>query len=106
MGTDIIFPILTLTILGVIFGVGLAIASKKLCVAKDPRIEKIYAKLPGANCGACGQAGCIGFAEALINGTCTIERCILSKDAAQQEIAEMLELKLKKKVKAPVKSNG
>ncbi len=78
---------------------GLAIASKKLCVAADLRVEKIYAKLPGANCGACGQAGCVGFAEALLKGTCTLERCVLSKDATQKEIAEILGIELKKKVK-------
>ena len=69
---NILVPVLTLSGLGVIFGAGLAIAARKFCVATDPRLEKIYAKLPGANCGACGKPGCIGFAEALIQGVCAV----------------------------------
>jgi len=52
---NIIQPIIALSGLGILFGVGLAFASKKFCVKADPRFEKILAKLPGANCGACGM---------------------------------------------------
>jgi len=34
----------------------------------DERLEKIQEALPGSNCGACGYAGCSGYAEALISG--------------------------------------
>jgi len=95
----IIIPVLTLTGLGVAFGVGLAIASKKFCVAIDPRIEKIYAHLPGANCGACGLAGCIGFAEALIQGTCSVERCVVAGSEKRAEIAGILGVEAKTKTK-------
>src|SRR3990167_4993069 len=87
---NILIPILVLTGLGVAFGVGLALASKKFCVTMDPRIEKIYAHLPGANCGACGMAGCMGFAEALIHGACTVDRCSVNQEENRKEIAEIL----------------
>lgn len=95
----ILIPILTLGGLGIIFGMGLALASKKFCVVTDPRIEKIYAKLPGSNCGACGMAGCIGFAEGLIKGTCTVEKCALSGEEVRQDIAKILGVEVKKKIK-------
>ncbi|MFA5411382.1 MAG: RnfABCDGE type electron transport complex subunit B [Candidatus Omnitrophota bacterium] len=95
----ILIPVLTLTGLGIIFGVGLALAAKKFCVATDPRIEKIFGKLPGANCGACGLPGCMGFAEGLIQGTCTLERCAVVAEETRKEIAGILGLEHKVKVK-------
>lgn len=96
---NILTPVLTLSGLGIAFGAGLAIAAKKFCVVTDPRIEEVYAKLPGANCGACGMPGCMGFAEALIQGTCTLERCVVMQDEARSEVAGILGLEAKAKVK-------
>lgn len=96
---NIFISILVLGGLGVIFGVGLAIASKKFCVKLDPRIEEIFEKLPGANCGACGMPGCIGFAEALIHGACAIEKCAVSQEATRTEIAKILGVEAKTKIK-------
>ena len=96
---NILFPILTLSGLGVAFGAGLAIAAKKFCVVADPRLEKVYAKLPGANCGACGMPGCIGFAEALIQGTCSVERCVVMQEDSRREIAGILGVEARAKVK-------
>lgn len=96
---EIIVPILTLGGLGLVFGVGLALASKKFCVVTDPRLEKVYEKLPGANCGACGMAGCMGFAEGLIRGVCSVERCVVSEEEAREGIAGILGVKAKTKVK-------
>lgn len=97
---EILAPVLTLGGLGVVFGAGLALAAKKFCVVTDPRLEKIYAKLPGANCGACGMPGCMGFAEGLIQGTCTPDRCVALEEEARKEISELLGVEHKKKIKA------
>ena len=40
--------------LAVLFAVGLTIASVKLYVEQDPRIEEVEKATPGANCGGCG----------------------------------------------------
>src|SRR3989338_396935 len=96
---DILIPVLSLGGLGLLFGIGLSLAAKKFCVVTDPRLEKIYEKLPGANCGAFGMPGCIGFAEGLIQGTCTVERCAVSEEEARQEIAGILGVEAKIKVK-------
>ena len=47
---------------GVICAVMLSVASKVMAVPVDERIPKIRECLPGANCGACGYAGCADYA--------------------------------------------
>ena len=53
---------------GLTFGLLIAVANLKLKVYEDPRIDDVSDLLPGANCGACGFAGCRAFAEAVIKG--------------------------------------
>jgi RnfABCDGE-type electron transport complex B subunit len=96
---DILIPILTLGFLGLVFGIGLAFASKKLAVQVDPRLERIHGLLPGANCGACGGAGCFGFAEDILSGKRKIDACRVSADNVKEKIAEVLGRKLQKDVK-------
>jgi len=91
--------ILILSGLGVIFGIGLAFAARKFCVKADPRLEKVYARLPGINCGACGKPGCMGFAEALMKGECLVEGCVVSSLDAKKEIADVLGVVVKEHVK-------
>ncbi|KTC98610.1 RnfABCDGE type electron transport complex subunit B [Legionella erythra] len=38
-------------------------------------VEDIDALLPQTQCGECGYAGCLPYAEALAHGTATIDRC-------------------------------
>jgi len=106
--TEIIIPILILGALGLIFGVGLAIASKRLAVQVDPRLEKICGLLPGSNCGACGGAGCFGFAEGLLSGKMSADACHVSNEEVKERIAELLGKKLDKKAKkvAALHCNG
>lgn len=92
----ILLPVLILGALGVIFGAGLAFASRKLAVHNDLRLEKIMGLLPGANCGACGSAGCFGFAEAVLKGDLSIDACRASDEQTKHEIAAVLGRKLDK----------
>ena len=105
---EILIPILTLGFLGLVFGVGLAIASKRFVVQVDPRLEKIHGLLPGSNCGACGGAGCFGFAEALLSGKKSPEACKVSEDKVKEQIAKLLGKKIEKKIKtvATLHCNG
>jgi len=67
--------LLLLVVLGVVFGVGLAFAAQKFHVATDPRVDRAHELLPGADCGACGFAGCRGYAEALIKEGAAPDLC-------------------------------
>jgi Na+-translocating ferredoxin:NAD+ oxidoreductase RNF subunit RnfB len=78
--------------IGLFFGTVLAIAQRFLRVDEDPRIEATNALLPGTNCGACGQPGCLPFAEKLVAGDVEPGQCTVSTDEAIEEIAEFLEV--------------
>ena len=75
---------------GLLFGLLIAVAHRKLWVYEDPRIDAVAGMLPGANCGACGFPGCRGFAEAAVNGAVQIAKCTVSTDDGRQEIAAYL----------------
>ncbi len=94
-----LIPILTLTGLGLLFGLVLTLASKKFAVSYDPRIKQVMDKLPGTNCGACGMAGCSRFAEAVVKEKVTLENCKVCSEEAAAEIAKILGIKLSLKEK-------
>lgn len=102
---NILMPILVLGGLGFVFGVGLAVAAQKLAVKVDPRLEKICGLLPGVNCGACGGAGCFGFAEGLLSGKFELSACRIAKDAAKEQIAGFLGKKYEKPVRKALPSD-
>jgi Na+-translocating ferredoxin:NAD+ oxidoreductase RNF subunit RnfB len=95
----ILIPVLTLSVLGLIFGVGLALAAKKFSVNTDPMAEAIFMHLAGANCGACGMAGCMGFAESLMRGESSVDKCPVTEPEKKTEIAKLLGQEVKIKVK-------
>jgi len=78
--------------IGLFFGTVLAIAQRFLKVDEDPRIEATNDLLPGTNCGACGQPGCLPFAEKLVTGDVDPGQCTVSTDDAIEQIAEYLEV--------------
>ena len=62
--TTIIVPTAIVTGMGLIAAVILTVASKLMYVPVDERVAAIREVLPGANCGACGFAGCDDYAAA------------------------------------------
>ena len=75
MMMNIISALLVLGILGLVFGLVLAVASKVFEVKTDPRFPEIMDCLPGANCGGCGYAGCSAAANAIIEGKASVSCC-------------------------------
>lgn len=64
---EYILPILLFLVFGVVFGVLLTVISKVFAVKVDERTQHITEILPGANCGACGYAGCADYADAIVS---------------------------------------
>ena len=64
---EYILPIGIFIVFGIVFGVLLTVISKVFAVKVDERAQKITETLPGANCGACGYAGCADYADAIVN---------------------------------------
>jgi len=80
----------SVTVLGSIFGLGLALAAKKLKVEGNSQAKKINSILPGTNCGACGYAGCQSFAEAVASKEAPPYGCLAGGNAVTKAIAKIM----------------
>ena len=87
---EILIPILAVTMIGLICGVGLAVASHVMAVKEDERFPAIRECLPGANCGACGFTGCDGYAKALLTPGTKTNLCVPGGAEAAKKLAEVL----------------
>ena len=81
---------IAMLVIGAILGFLLSIASKKFKVEEDPRLEVVTNLLPGYNCGACGESGCAGLADSLINKRIDIILCKPIKEENRIKIIEYL----------------
>ena len=77
-------------VIGLVCSVLLVVASHFLSVPADTRVEDIRAFLPGANCGACGYAGCDDYAKAVAGGSAKPNLCIPGGASAADQISEYL----------------
>jgi len=75
---------------GVLAGVLLTVAAKVFHVEVDERIEKISGALPQANCGACGFAGCVDYAAAIVEKGAPTNLCRPGGTDAAGKIADIL----------------
>lgn len=81
-------------VLGFGFAFALLIASIKLRVEVDPKIEQIHQILPHVECGACGFAGCSKYAEAVSKNPVLIGKCAPGGKLTAEKIAEILSLQI------------
>ncbi len=105
---QILYPALSIGVIGLFFGAILAFASIIFKVEKDERIDKIAEILPGANCGGCGFAGCSAFAQAIVEDGAPITSCNLMTAEKAQQIAKIMGVEAGEIVKkfAVVHCNG
>lgn len=90
MAGPVLGSVVILGTLGLAFAVLIAIATKRFWVWEDPRIEAVAGMLPGNNCGACGQAGCRAFAEALTNKVVAPANCTVMTPDDRAAVASYL----------------
>lgn len=86
----IVYALVALGLIGLIFGLLLAMAARFFAVETNPQVEAVKDILPGANCGACGYAGCASFAEAVVSGEADACGCIPGGQDVAEQIAEVL----------------
>ncbi len=95
MYTDVIFySVIVLGILGLAFGICLAVASQIFHVETDPKIEQTLDELPQLNCGACGYAGCLKYAEAVVKGGESVTLCAPGGSGTAEKIADIMGIEL------------
>lgn len=86
-----ISSILVLGGLGLMFGVGLALASKVFHIKQNPLKLGIMDILPKANCGACGLAGCESYADWLLSDkTASVNKCTVGGPEVIKQIGSLL----------------
>jgi len=82
--------VLTLAALSFLFASLLVLAHRKLHVDEDPRIDAAHLMLPGTNCGACGFPGCLGLAEAMVDGSALPGKCTVMTEDEREDVAVFL----------------
>ncbi|MDP7079692.1 MAG: Fe-S cluster domain-containing protein [Candidatus Undinarchaeales archaeon] len=90
MVEPVVAAIAVMGALGFIFGIGLSFASKAFHVETDPRVDQVRELLAGANCGACGLAGCDAFSEAVVAGSTAANGCTPGGTDVAEKIGEIM----------------
>jgi RnfABCDGE-type electron transport complex B subunit len=85
---------MTMLGLGAGFAVVLLIASEKLRVEVDPKVEQIHGALPNLDCGACGFAGCGQYAKAVLEDAELLGQCAPGGPGTSAKIADILNLQV------------
>lgn len=87
----ILTAVVPVVIIGIVCAAVLVVASKLMAVKEDERFPAVRECLPGANCGACGFAGCDGYAKALCENPDTpTNLCVPGADAVSRQLSEIL----------------
>ena len=88
--------VIVLGAIGLLSAVVLYVISHKFAVSEDPRLEKVAAVLPQANCGGCGYPGCSGFAAACVKaadgGSLEGKLCPVGGQPVMEKVASILGL--------------
>jgi len=90
---------LTISVLGMgglsaALSAALGVADRYLRVDSDPRVEEIVGILPGANCGGCGKPGCRAYAEAVVKGDTTPDKCGPGGIDVAREVAAVMGIEI------------
>src|SRR6056297_3666386 len=82
--------VISISLLGALFGLGLGYAALRFRPDKDPVVEQINAILPQTQCGQCDYPGCRPYAEAIENGEADINQCPPGGEAGVKALADLL----------------
>jgi len=104
----VLFSVLVIGGLGLVFGLLIAVVSKKFAVETDERVTAITGHLPGANCGGCGYAGCEACAKAIVSGEAAPNVCTVADAEATKAIGRVMgiEVEANEKMRAYVACHG
>lgn len=87
---NILYALIVVSAIGLIAGVLLALASYFFAVKENEKVKAVRACLPGANCGACGYAGCDAYAEAVAEGEAAPNLCIPGGPDVAAQLSDVL----------------
>ena len=82
--------VLTIALIGLLAGLILSYASRKLPSNPDELVERVNDKLPQTQCAQCGYPGCRPYAAAIVNNGAAINLCPPGGDDTVRRLAELL----------------
>ncbi len=88
--TAVSIAILTIALIALIAGLGLAFASRSLPPGDDDIAERINELLPQTQCAQCGYPGCRPYARAIVDDDAPINLCPPGGDDTVRRLAELL----------------
>ena len=86
---SIVTAAVVVTVIGLLGAAILVVAAHFFHVEEDERVGKVLECLPGANCGACGYAGCADYAKAIVAGA-PVNKCVPGGAASAQGAAAVM----------------
>lgn len=96
---DITLAIIVVSVIGVVGAVILVVAAKFFEVQEDERIGLVNGELPGANCGACGYAGCSDYAKAIVENGDPVNKCVVGGEKVAKAVAAVMGVEVGASVK-------
>lgn len=87
---DIVIAVILVTVVGILGAAILVVAAQFMHVDEDERIGELTGILPGANCGACGYAGCADYAKAMVETGAPVNKCVPGGKKVAEEAAKVL----------------
>lgn len=88
--TLLTIAVLTLAAIGLVAGVLLSVAARRLPTNADELVEQVNQLLPQTQCAQCGYPGCRPFAAAVVEGSAAINLCPPGGDATVRQLAKLL----------------
>lgn len=89
---NIMIPIYIVGGIGLFFALALTIAGRVFEVEVNEDVQRVRDVLPGANCGACGYAGCDLYAQAVAERKAEPNLCTPGGPSTAEKIGEILGL--------------
>ena len=90
MLNSILIALSVVATVGLCAGIMLALASHFFSVPENQTAKLVRECLPGANCGACGYAGCDDYAKAVAENNAPINLCIPGGGDTSSAISEIV----------------
>jgi electron transport complex protein RnfB len=87
----LIAALVSLALLGLVFGAVLGFAAERFKTEGNPLAEQINGLLPQTQCGQCGYPGCRPYAEAIADGD-AINKCPPGGEDTIQALADLLDV--------------
>ena len=90
MWMEVIYAVLSLSIIGTLLGGLLAYVAGVFTVTVNEKIVSISEVLPGVNCGGCGYAGCGAYAKGIVENDASTGLCAAISDDEIKKIANIV----------------